>query len=112
MLCAAPLHEVIPCAGKKKARGKPVSELALYWEELGEEKYDWAKLAMLYWPDRVREKCRTDRSLAIAHDLDGEFFPGLRDELRRRAEGTASVAEVEADEPEDADETGDEEDEG
>jgi hypothetical protein len=22
------------------------------------------------WPDRVREKCRTDRSIAIAHDLE------------------------------------------
>ena len=91
---------------------RAVSELALYWEELGEEKYDWAKLAMLYWPDRVRERCRTDKSLAIAHNLDSEYFPGLRDELRGQAERTASVTEDEAVEPGDADETGDEEDEG
>ncbi len=32
--------------------------------------YDWAHLAMAYWPDRVREKCRTDKSLAIAHGLE------------------------------------------
>jgi hypothetical protein len=32
--------------------------------------YDWAHLAMAYWPDRVREKCETDKSLAIAHDLE------------------------------------------
>ncbi|MEF8761226.1 MAG: AAA family ATPase [Candidatus Accumulibacter sp. UW25] len=25
---------------------------------------------MNYWPDRVREKCKTDKSLAIAHDLE------------------------------------------
>ena len=25
---------------------------------------------MAYWPDRVREKCTTDKSLAIAHDLE------------------------------------------
>ena len=32
--------------------------------------YDWAHLAMSYWPDRVREKCKTDKSLAIAHGLE------------------------------------------
>ena len=32
--------------------------------------YDWAHLAMSFWPDRVREKCETDKSLAIAHDLE------------------------------------------
>jgi len=32
--------------------------------------YDWAHLAMNYWPDRVREKCTTDKSLAIAHGLE------------------------------------------
>ena len=25
---------------------------------------------MAYWPARVREKCKTDKSLAIAHDLE------------------------------------------
>jgi hypothetical protein len=32
--------------------------------------YDWAHLAMNYWPERVREKCKTDKSLAVAHDLE------------------------------------------
>jgi hypothetical protein len=32
--------------------------------------YDWAHLAMNYWPDRVRAKCKTDKSLAIAHGLE------------------------------------------
>lgn len=40
------------------------------WEKLEAGNYDWAHLAMAYWPERVREKCRTDRSLAIAHDLE------------------------------------------
>lgn len=40
------------------------------WEKLEAGDYDWAHLAMAYWPERVREKCRTDRSLAIAHDLE------------------------------------------
>lgn len=40
------------------------------WEKLKKGDYDWAHLAMNYWPDRVREKCKTDKSLAIAHGLE------------------------------------------
>jgi hypothetical protein len=40
------------------------------WEELESGAYDWAHLAFHIWPDRVREKCRTDKSLAIAHNLE------------------------------------------
>jgi hypothetical protein len=28
---------------------------------------------MNYWPGRVREKCKADRSLAIAHGLENLF---------------------------------------
>ena len=45
------------------------------WEKLEKGDYDWAHLAMSYWPDRVREKCRTDKSLAIAHDLEDLYEP-------------------------------------
>lgn len=40
------------------------------WAKLEKGDYDWSHLAMAYWPDRVREKCETDKSLAIAHDLE------------------------------------------
>jgi hypothetical protein len=40
------------------------------WAKLEKGDYDWAHLAMAYWPDRVREKCKTDKSLAIAHNLE------------------------------------------
>ncbi|WP_132470426.1 type II restriction endonuclease subunit M [Novosphingobium sp. ST904] len=40
------------------------------WAKLEKGEYDWAHLAMAYWPTRVREKCKTDKSLAIAHDLE------------------------------------------
>jgi hypothetical protein len=40
------------------------------WAKLEKGDYDWAHLAMAYWPDRVRTKCETDKSLAIAHDLE------------------------------------------
>jgi hypothetical protein len=45
------------------------------WEKLEAGAYDWAHLAMTYWPGRVGEKCRTDRSLAIAHNLDHLYGP-------------------------------------
>jgi hypothetical protein len=40
------------------------------WTKLEKGEYDWAHLAMNYWPNRVHEKCKTDKSLAIAHGLD------------------------------------------
>ncbi|HDY5065453.1 TPA: type II restriction endonuclease subunit M [Pseudomonas aeruginosa] len=40
------------------------------WGKLEKGSYDWAHLAMNYWPERVGEKCKTDKSLAIAHDLE------------------------------------------
>ena len=59
ILNMAPLHELIPWSEPKK-----------YWEELEKGRYDWAHPAMKYWPERVKEKCRKDKSLAIAHGLD------------------------------------------
>jgi hypothetical protein len=40
------------------------------WVKLEIGDYDWAHMAMSYWPDRVREKCKTDKSLAIAQGLE------------------------------------------
>ena len=40
------------------------------WAKLEKGDYDWAHLAMNYWPERVREKCKTDKSFAIAHGLE------------------------------------------
>ena len=40
------------------------------WARLEKGDYDWAHLTMSYWPARVREKCKTDKSLAIAHNLE------------------------------------------
>jgi hypothetical protein len=43
------------------------------WEKLEKGDYDWAHLAYRIWPERVREKCKHDKSLAIAHDL-GDIY--------------------------------------
>jgi len=45
-------------------------DLKACWQELGKGDYDWAHLAYTLRPDHVREKCKTDRSLAIAHGLE------------------------------------------
>lgn len=44
------------------------------WTKLTRGDYDWAHLAMHLWPERVVRKCREDRSLAIAHGLDHQFW--------------------------------------
>ena len=45
------------------------------WAKLENGDYDWSHLAMAYWPGRVREKCKTDKSLAIAHGLEALYEP-------------------------------------
>jgi hypothetical protein len=45
-------------------------DLKACWHELERGEYDWAHLAYSLWPDRVRTRCKTDRSIAIAHGLE------------------------------------------
>ncbi len=50
-----------------------------WWKELasaqGRKDYDWAHLAMRYWPTRVDEKCHKDPSLAVAHGCFWRYHP-------------------------------------
>ncbi len=50
-----------------------------WWKELaaadGKKDYDWAHLAMRYWPKRVDEKCQKDPSLAVAHGCFWRYHP-------------------------------------
>ena len=62
-ITAAPLWSLF---GLKKWQSK----LKDTWKKLEKGDYDWAHLAYTIWPERVREKCKGDRSLAIAHDLE------------------------------------------
>lgn len=64
ILNMAPLHELIPW-----------NEPAKYWKDLEAGKYDWAHIAKKYWRERVEEKCKKDKSLAIAHGLE-ELYDG------------------------------------
>ena len=63
LLTAAPLHRLF-----RAAKWRKLTEDAWFKLEAGD--YDWAHLALTLWPARVREKCRTDLSLAIAHGLE------------------------------------------
>jgi len=60
LLNMAPLWELLPSwqAEPKKA-----------WKALERGDYDWAQHAMDYWPDRVKEKCKENKSFRIAHGL-------------------------------------------
>lgn len=58
ILNLAPLRELMPSW----------KEPEKFWQELEEGKYDWSYTAMRYWPDRVLDKCKTNKSFAIAHD--------------------------------------------
>jgi hypothetical protein len=59
ILNLAPLYELIP-AWK--------TEPKKYWEKLQAGDYDWSYTAMRYYPNRVQEKCKKNKSLAIAHN--------------------------------------------
>ena len=60
LLNAAPLHDLFPSW----------TDPAAAWKELKAAKYEWSHQAMRHWPDRVTEACRSNRSFAIAHNLE------------------------------------------
>jgi len=89
VLTMAPLWRLVP---HHKAWQK---ELNAKWKELGAGKYDWSHIAMHLWPERVVPKCATDRSLAIAHGLEDEFWvEGDDGKWNPRAVPGRSVEEV------------------
>ncbi len=63
------------------------------WKKLEKGDYDWAHLAYSFFPERVREKCRHDKSLAIAHDLEDlyEERPAKTRKARTKQAQTASL---------------------
>ena len=50
-----------------------------WWRQLagpkGKKDFDWAHLALRYWPDRVDEKCQEDPSLGVAHGCFWRYHP-------------------------------------
>jgi len=67
ILRMAPLWSVIPLWK---------SEPKKYWEELAAGKYDWSRIAMKYWPERVKQACKKNKSFAIAQGHEEWFMGG------------------------------------
>lgn len=88
IITAAPLHRLFRLLRWAK-------DTKACWEKLERGEYDWAHLAYTLWPDRVREKCRTDKSLAIAHDLEDLYVePPATMKRSRKKKQTAVLAET------------------
>lgn len=66
ILRLAPLWELLPLWK---------SEPKKHWERLEHGDFDWSHVAMKYWPDRVRAKCKANKSFAIAHGHE-EWYVG------------------------------------
>jgi len=63
LITAAPLWRLFSLRSWQK-------QLKTCWEALEAGKFDWAHLAYAIWPGRVREVCKKDKSIAIAHGLE------------------------------------------
>ncbi len=77
LITAAPLWKLFRLPKWRK-------DLMACWDKLKAGDYDWAHLAYAIWPDRVRGKCVTDKSLAIAHDLEA-LYDDSKAPRRKRA---------------------------
>ena len=67
VIAAAPLRKLFKHSGWR-------DELEEKWVGLEAGDYEWSKLALNYWPERVLKKCLEDRSIAIAHYVEKELW--------------------------------------
>jgi hypothetical protein len=68
------------------------------WSKLEAGEYDWAHLAYSIWPERVREVCRRDRSIAIAHGLEELCEVTVKPPKKKRAKEAPIETTVPGDE--------------
>ena len=61
------------------------------WKQLEKGDFDWAHLAMNYWPNRVMRKCHDDRSLAIAHGVEDRLWEEVEVPVIRRGKDTGET---------------------
>jgi hypothetical protein len=59
-------------------------ELKKCWEDLKRGEYDWSHMAYNIWPDRIRQVCRKDKSIAIAHGLEDLYEEKEIKKVRKR----------------------------
>ena len=87
-ITAAPLWKLF----QHKPWQKRLKEI---WQKLEDGEYDWAHLAYSIWPERVREKCKSDKSLAIAHDLEELYVEPPASAKKKKAKKPADDEETE-----------------
>ena len=87
-ITAAPLWKLFQLPKWKKT-------LKETWEKLEKGEYDWAHLSYSIWPDRVKKKCVTDKSLAIAHDLEDLYVEPPASAKKKRGKKAAVIEEEE-----------------
>ncbi|WP_295543465.1 hypothetical protein [uncultured Thiohalocapsa sp.] len=61
------------------------------WNQLAQGDFDWAHLALSYWPERVLGKCHQDRSLAIAHGVEADFWEQVEVPVTRGKKTTGAT---------------------
>lgn len=72
---AAPFHHLF----RRRQWAKDTRDC---WERLEREEYEWAHMAYTIWPERVRQVCRRDRS--IAQGLEEFYEPASPSPSGRR----------------------------
>lgn len=81
LITASPLHKLFRLPKWRK-------DLEVCWKKLEAGEYDWAHLAYSIWPDRVREVCKKDKSIAIAHGLEELYEEPIKPKKTKRAKRT------------------------
>ena len=61
------------------------------WKKLEKGDYDWAHLSYSIWPERVKDKCIKDKSLAIAHGLEEVYIEPPAKAKRRKKSSTEAL---------------------
>jgi hypothetical protein len=84
ILNAAPFHRLFRLS-------KWAKDTESVWKKLAGGEYDWARIAYAIWPDRVREACKSDKSIAIAHGLES-LYEG-KEEVKKRKKKSKKVEE-------------------
>ncbi len=85
---AAPFHNLF----RLRSWAKDTEEC---WKKLEKGDYDWAHLAYTIWPDRVREVCKIDRSVAITHGLENLYQEQPEGKKRNRKRKSGNIEESE-----------------
>ena len=61
------------------------------WENLERGDFDWSRLAMWYFPERVLRKCQEDRNLAIAQGVEDKLWEAVEKPVMRGSKASVET---------------------